>query len=302
MADSMNRLRSLELTFEPVPVCRPALPMDTLEVMGLVKHIWEGEDYIPYVWEDWLADPDGLLAVVEYGGQLAGLCKLTRISALDWWLEGMRVHPDLQGRGIATHLHHYILAAWEKMGRGAIRLTTSSKNVHVHQMCARSGFIKVMEVMPFSASALLDDQITQFKPAGKVEADELIRFANANPSLSLTGGLIDGGWKWAAPCLEMVDAALSNGRAWWWRDKTGLVTVWEMDESGEERMPVIQMLACGLGDLADLLLDYRRLAGGLGYAQAAWFVPISQDLSSLLKKTSFQPYWEDSLFVFERKN
>ena len=46
-------------------VCRPALAKDTEEVMELCSHIWDGGDYIPQVWDEWLADPDGLLGVAE---------------------------------------------------------------------------------------------------------------------------------------------------------------------------------------------------------------------------------------------
>ena len=51
---------SSDVLFSPVLVCRPALPMDTPQVLDLAKHIWEGHDYIPYVWNDWLADPQGV--------------------------------------------------------------------------------------------------------------------------------------------------------------------------------------------------------------------------------------------------
>lgn len=40
---------------------------------------------------------------------VVGLSKITRIDADQWWLEGLRVHPDFQGRGVASHLQDDLL-------------------------------------------------------------------------------------------------------------------------------------------------------------------------------------------------
>jgi hypothetical protein len=40
-------------------LCRQAVEVDVIE---FCKGIWDGEDYVPSVWEDWLQDPNGLLA------------------------------------------------------------------------------------------------------------------------------------------------------------------------------------------------------------------------------------------------
>ena len=50
---------SLEGNPNPI-VCRPALPMDTPDVIELTRRIWEGEDYVPHVWAEGLQDPDGM--------------------------------------------------------------------------------------------------------------------------------------------------------------------------------------------------------------------------------------------------
>jgi ribosomal protein S18 acetylase RimI-like enzyme len=91
--------------------------MDTPEVMELTRTIWDGEDYVPHVWWEWFLDPRGLLAVAEYGGMVVGLGKLTQLSERDWWMEGLRVHPDFERRGIASHLNDSIGLLAEKWSR-----------------------------------------------------------------------------------------------------------------------------------------------------------------------------------------
>ena len=39
----------------PRVVIRPTLPSDTPDVLEFCKRIWDGHDYIPYVWDEWLA-------------------------------------------------------------------------------------------------------------------------------------------------------------------------------------------------------------------------------------------------------
>ena len=45
------------ILFFPVVVCRPALPRDTADVLEFSKFIWNGHDYVKYVWDEWLNDP-----------------------------------------------------------------------------------------------------------------------------------------------------------------------------------------------------------------------------------------------------
>ena len=96
-------------------VCRPALPLDTRGMLELTSQIWEGDDYVPKVWQEWLFDPQGLLAVAEFRGKIVGIGKLTRLSKQDWWLEGLRVHPEFEGQRIASRIQSYLLEIWERL-------------------------------------------------------------------------------------------------------------------------------------------------------------------------------------------
>ena len=59
----------------PVVVCRPALPRDTADVLEFIKFIWNGHDYVKYVWDEWFNDPDGILVAAEYEGHCVGIAK-----------------------------------------------------------------------------------------------------------------------------------------------------------------------------------------------------------------------------------
>jgi hypothetical protein len=149
--NTMDKLTNRRLPlFQDFPIfCRPALPKDTPEVMELTRTIWDGHDYIPLVWADWLADPHGLLAVAECGGKVVGTGKLTRLSDQDWWLEGLRVHMKYQGKGIASHMNDYLLEVWLRSGGGTVRLATSSTPPAGASPSERRGFSKIAEFSAF---------------------------------------------------------------------------------------------------------------------------------------------------------
>lgn len=286
--------------FAPALVCRPALPMDTAQVMELVSHIWEGHDYIPYVWEAWLADPQGLLAVAEYGGRIVGLDKLSYISPGQWWLEGLRVHPEFEGRGIASHLNDYLLAYWTQHGSGFVRFTTSSERVKVHRLTTHRGFVKIGDYAFYRASALAEP-VDVFKPVLREDIPDALQAIQQSPSLSLLNGLMDYGWRWAEPSREGLEWAVDAGYAWWWQGKRGVLAFWE-DEDESRKYLVLHLIACPAEDIPACLLDLRRQAARSGYADLEWTVPLHPELLHWLEPAGFNRSWDELLFMFEKRH
>jgi len=281
-------------------VCRPALQKDTEEVMELCSHIWEGGDYIPQVWEEWLADPEGLLGVAELRGQVVGVFKLTKFQVQEWYMEGLRVHPDFQGKGIASHIHEYVLGTWRRMGSGIIRLTTGSYNVKVHRMCEETGFKRVAEFIPYRATSTLEG-MSNFTGLNEEEASKALEFVTGSPTHALSRGLINLGWVYADPQLKHIQEAIREKHAWWWRDGVGFISIWE-DEEDDEHQPGIELMACSLNVLTELLLDYRRLMGEIGYKSAGWVAPNQPKVLSSLENAGFERSWDVSLYIYEMRS
>jgi GNAT superfamily N-acetyltransferase len=280
-----------------VVICRPALAKDTQAVMELSSHIWDGGDYIPLVWEDWMADPDGLLGVAEMHGRVAGVFKLTKFQEGEWYLEGLRVHPDFQGKGVASHIQDYILETWHQMGSGIIRLTTGSYNVKVHRMCEKNGFKRIAEFIPYRAP-ILAEGTRNFVRLEMGEASRAMDFVLWSPAHALSSGLINLGWVYADPQLKHIEEAIKNEHAWWWRDGLGFISIWEDEEDGEHS-PGIQLVACPMDELGVLLMDYRRLMGAIGYQTAGWTAPNRPEVITTLENLGFERSWDVSLYIYE---
>jgi len=273
-------------------------------VMELTRTIWDGHDYVPQVWQKWLADPVGLLAVAELGGRVVGLVKVTRLSAIEWWLEGLRVHPDYERRGIASHLHDYAMDFWQRQGGDVIRLATASFRLAVHRLCERTGFIKVGDYTVYAADAVPGSTsgFTRLQPG---EEGLALAFALEGEWRSLPVGLIDVDWQWKAPGPEQVARAIGEGLAWWWGAENAprsllLGRVGEDDEAGKAL--IISLLACPDEHLTACLGDFRCLAAERGQPRAAWFAPVDPVLEPALLAAGYHRDWKDSLFVFEKIN
>jgi GNAT superfamily N-acetyltransferase len=311
---------------------RPALETDTPAVMELSSHIWDGEDYVPYVWSDWLSDVQGMLVVAENETRIVGLGKLTCLSEEDWWLEGLRVHPEYEGRGIASQIHEHLMNVWIKIGRGTIRLGTASFRLPVQHLCDRLGFEKIAEFSIFVASTILSQSSssasylpgettldqpapasiekavssassappTVFQPVLTEEVKRATTFALESPSLGLSSGLMDLGWQWAPPREVFLTRFIEDQKVWWWKGRRGMLALDEEKTSGKDPASMIMLLACSREDISGLLSDYRTLAASLGYQRAAWMAPLHPEILPALKAASFERDWDASIFIYSK--
>ncbi len=293
--------------------CRPARESDTPAVLALCALIWEGDDYVPEMWAEWLADPQGRLLVAEYQGRVVGLGKLARLSAEDWWLQGLRVHPEYEGRGVASQLHEDLMQAWQEIGQGTVRLATASFRLPVQHLCERLGFRKVGEFTPFAApSSLSEDETgTQptsqlsdveeiFTPLKKEALAEALAFALPSESLKLNYGQIDMAWEFVPLRLEYLARASAQGQAWWWRGRQGLLAVFNELDNHDTPTLMPQFIACSLAALSGCMLDFRRLAQAQGYTKASWMATLNPELAPALHAAGFRRDWEHAMFLYEK--
>lgn len=289
----------------PVVVCRPALSMDTDDALKLSRLIWEGEDYVPLVWADWLSDPDGLLVVAEYGGVVVGFGKLTKLSAKEWWLEGLRVHPEFEGRGIASRVNNHQYEFWLRNGCGTLRLATSSNRLPVKHIARKLGFQGVGEFTTFEAPVIEAEGTS-----GKENVFKLVKLSDIELAMELIwdpargwtpNSLLDIGWKWVSPHRSYLEDYVRNQQAWWWRDKKGILI--QVDKREEDEIWArIRMLTCSSEDLNDCLSETRIFAGQRGYSRLTWLARLIPGCEAIFEKSGFSRTWDGSLLVFEKEH
>ncbi len=284
----------------PRVVIRPSLPSDTPDVLEFCKFIWDGNDYVPYVWNEWMADPRGHLFTAEYAGHAVGIVRVTHLAPRQWWFEGLRVNPEFHDKKIGSQIHEYITEWWLANGDGTVRLWTNSKRVKVHHLCERLGFVHTQEVTFFDA-APLDEPVDSFTPAIESESLELADFSLQSSSLPITGGMMDMGWQPVVPNKKTFYETIIRGEGsfLWWHNRRGLVGLWE-DDDETAMHPMVGLAACEIADLPALLLDVRRLTARDGRHKIVWNAFISPELISILTDTGFVRESDHSNFQFEK--
>jgi GNAT superfamily N-acetyltransferase len=173
---------------------RRARPDDRTTVLAFCASTWEWGDYIEYVWDEWLHDPQGGLFVATVDGLPVGLAHMRMVSATDAWLEGMRVDPNFRHRGLSKALSEAMTV--EAMNRGATtsRLATESTNIASitlaeHGLMQRIGAFAPHSAKPVTTPPKRSSGIDAPQVATAADLDDIIDFLNASSNFPLTGGI-----------------------------------------------------------------------------------------------------------------
>ncbi len=148
----MNTPTQTRLTREEVSF-RRAAEQDRATIEYIASKTWDGDDYLADIFDKWLVDPHGAFNVMTYRDAVVATSKLTKLGEGEWWMEGLRVHPDYQGRGLARIMHHYIVNQARQQGEGVVRFATASENTIVHRLAGETGFRLVGDFIRLYAPA-----------------------------------------------------------------------------------------------------------------------------------------------------
>jgi predicted PurR-regulated permease PerM/GNAT superfamily N-acetyltransferase len=289
---------------------RPAQATDRPAVEAICAKIWEGDDYVPEIWNDWLADPYGELVVAELGGRAVGIAKLTRLSpgalssgALflandEWWLEGLRVDPAYRRRGVATRLQTHLVEKAHQIGRGTLRFGTHSDNESVHRMATRNGFCRLATYQHYRADSLPATDAPPLRQLTEADLPAAWELVNDTPRYEASGGLYEDLWTWKNLTQERLAHHLAAG------------DVWGADLHGELASLA---LICGIGEnkvnvghidgkeeaLAMILQGLRGLAAQRGCAEVR-FKPVAEPaLLAAVEAAGYERHRDNSLWIFE---
>jgi len=175
---------------------RPATLTDKPRILEISSRIWEGEDYIPAVIDEWLAAENSELALVLLDDQVISFARFTWLLPGYGWIEGLRADPAYQGLGAGKALTRYFLEKARQAGAHRIGLSTYIENYASLHIIESHGFRRVAEFV--GAEAEPDDLLRQAEPVAEVVAvppAEAIPFIRASTFLELAQGYFPCGWQ-----------------------------------------------------------------------------------------------------------
>lgn len=121
-------------------VVRSAQMEDRQRILDICQDVWGGHDYIPLVLDRWLQVETGILLVLEADGVVRGLCRVSRFSPTEGWLEGLRVETGHRGQGYARKLTKASLEAAREQGYSEMRCSTYRDNAESRHILECFGF------------------------------------------------------------------------------------------------------------------------------------------------------------------
>ncbi|HBY97222.1 MAG TPA: hypothetical protein DEP84_25305 [Chloroflexi bacterium] len=283
---------------------RPARPQDKAAVVEFTKNIWEGSDYLPKVWDAWLADPRGRLYVGEVAGTPVATGRVVLLSPSQAWLEGLRVDPDYQGRGYARAMHDFtVSAALEIPGVERVGLATSWENEAVHHMSLASGMHRVGDfhytVAPAAANETPAPDV--FGPEDFAAVRALVA---ASECARLAQGHMANGWRFPVLTDALLAQLLSEGQVVGY-DRAGQPVVLALLGQNKERADVWVGFLAGSDHTAirDLGWALRRRAVGLPDTRVRAMLPATLSGYAAFNEAGFgdPDDGEFHVYVFERE-
>jgi GNAT superfamily N-acetyltransferase len=178
----------------PDVVVRPARLEDREAVLAFCKQTWDWGDYIEYVWDEWLNNPQSKLFVATIDDQPVGVTNIQMLNATEAWFEGMRIDPNFRQQGIASALFNAQLDEAKQREAATIRLITESTNASAIRLLERSALNRigayaiykaVAETTPPKRSYALETPVL----ATSDDLDDIIDYLNTSNIFPAIGGL-----------------------------------------------------------------------------------------------------------------
>ena len=142
---------------------RLARPEDREDVFEISSSVWEGNDYVPLVWDEWLAEAesDGFVTIGELNGRVIALQHVELQAGGVAWVEGIRVHERFRNRGVAGRLLTRALEQAADGGARLARLAVSSQNEASKAVVTKAGFRMLDSFYSFTAPAVSESELLQ---------------------------------------------------------------------------------------------------------------------------------------------
>ena len=268
-------------------IIRLALEADRAGVEALCTHIWDGHDYLPILFTDWLADPSGELYVATRDAaddsQIIGTGKITCFGPGDWWFEGLRVHPDFRNQGIGRSLIRYGIRRAEALGSGSLRFATAQSNRTMHKLAAQAGFSLVGHYVRYAAGAMNNPESAgHFRRFGEAEFSQVWKFLEVSPHFARAQRSVKGiWWAWHFLTPDELQEHLADSLVYGWYGSTpdslgGVIILNPFPEdlrlSGRPLELRISYLDAATGSLAVFAQAVRTLAWQLDCQKAEYFL------------------------------
>ncbi len=245
---------------------RPVRPADRERVLEISRNVWNGADYLPEVFDAWVADPGATFQAAEVDGLVVSIHRLRPIARGVMFYEGLRVAESHRGRGIARAMLR--AAIDEARGLGFERMRLYTGNGDAARLFTSEGFKLLVDCATWTARRVEGGDPPRL--GSPAEAGTLAERLRQDPALAAYGG-VAADWNGT---LEL-DAAVLERLA-----ERGLVRVaaggrgLALLRAGARRRLSVTFLAGSGAALQDLLMALRFEADSADLAEVRVLAPV----------------------------
>ena len=290
---------------------RPAAASDWPYVERIVEATWDGEDYITEeLWNLWLNDAQGYLAVGTIAGRLVVVGRITEVGPSEWWLEGLRVHPKGQGQGLGTAITDHLVNWFKRHGEGLLRLSIYSDNEASRRLVERQGFHQILSYRRMTVEPA-STEYHDFKLLEPQNLDMVDSYLKRSPMFRLNH-FSEHYWEMAYLTRERIGKYLRDDSVevlgWRQGEKlAGLAIIFLTPPPGRQQHP--GEMDVGYLDAGDdttvgaMVQALRGLAAARGDHVVLWKMPTGMGLEKAVGEVGMQPdpEWVDgTLMLYER--
>jgi GNAT superfamily N-acetyltransferase len=285
---------------------RPGSANDWPSISPWIGNTWSWGDYITaFVWLDWVSSTQpGHLIVAEFEGEIVALCRLLMLGEAEWWLEGVRVAPGHQGRGIGRALIDTMIQRFRRDGVGLLRFVTASSNEAMIAVAHSAGFKHLIAYTEYVAAAASYDY-RGFKVLTPANLDLIWAYLRVSP-MYRASHFVEIDWTAYYLTRDRLKAYLRSDttEVLGWRqggDLAGLSIVFTESggKAGKDTLRVGYVDAPEDTTLLAILAALQGLAAKRGYARVSWHMPLSVGLERPIANSAYISHWDDSLWLFE---
>jgi len=189
---------------------RKAKAADKAPILEISKNIWGGHDYLPAVWDDWLADKKGRLIVATVNGRTVGVAHASMQANYVAWLEGVRVHEKYRGFGIAGKLNSALVEWARSRSARVARLCTGSSNQASRNHLQKIGFPVLQTFQRLDITRGLRAKPTGIRTPRR-PSNRLWEWLKARPTFTENHAMYSDGWTWYPLTAKTFRQHLTHG-------------------------------------------------------------------------------------------
>ncbi|MCE5196807.1 MAG: GNAT family N-acetyltransferase [Negativicutes bacterium] len=163
------------------------------DIKEMLSRTADEDDYVLFTWQEWLQHPEkGMTFVALWDGKPVGTTHIAYLDEENCWLQGIRIAPEMQGKGIGKAMSANSVAFAKKKGFRVARCGIDADN-HVSQhVTGLAGFVKVFDYQAYLKNDVRQPNTVRgnWEPAGEEEIAGYLAAMAKNPAALAANGFM----------------------------------------------------------------------------------------------------------------